>query len=451
MDTDIAGQSQAFGVMQPWLAMTPYVQTTGAFGQIGRVRWHAGVSGPGYGPRAEGQLLDVSSNQALFSVLGTTYGGDGRATFGLPDLRGRAMVGVGGATRLGQTAGAVQRTLLDANLPAHTHDFSSGRTTTSVGGGQPFSVKMPTLAINHEIAVTGIFPSSSLAAPGSNVIGGFDPAIAEIQFNAGVYSPSGRSFLNAQGQTLSINSNQALFSLLGCAYGGDCRTDFDLPDTAGRVIVGTGRGAGLANRVLGTERGQSQVSLSTAEMPHHSHGIPGETGSGTGGGRPVSLVQEELSLNWVINMVGLYPTDGIFGSGEPVLGEVSLFAGNFAPRGTAFANGQILSIASNTALFSLLGCAYGGDCETTFALPDLRGRTPIGAGTFVGGQTYSVGQRGGAEQTVLTTANLPAHSHRVAAVPVPQTAFFLLAGMGLLGLARSRRRRPQPLRSTNRV
>lgn len=96
---------------------------------------------------------------------------------------------------------------------------------------------------------------------------------------------------------------------------------------------------------------------------------------------------------------------------EPILGSLLLFAGNFAPRGWAFCNGQIMSIAQNTALFSLLGTTYGGDGQTTFALPDLRGRVPIHWGQGPGLTPIQLGQSGGAESVTLTISNMPAHNH----------------------------------------
>lgn len=96
---------------------------------------------------------------------------------------------------------------------------------------------------------------------------------------------------------------------------------------------------------------------------------------------------------------------------EPLLGQVMLFAGNFAPRGWAFCDGQLLAISANTALFSILGTTYGGDGRTTFALPDLRGRVPIGEGRGPGLSDRRLGQRGGAEDVVLNVLNLPSHSH----------------------------------------
>jgi len=96
---------------------------------------------------------------------------------------------------------------------------------------------------------------------------------------------------------------------------------------------------------------------------------------------------------------------------EPFLGEIKIWAPNFAPRGWAFCDGQLLPIAQNSALFSLLGTIYGGDGRTTFALPDLRGRVPLGVGNGPGLSSHRIGERGGAETTQLTVNDLPAHTH----------------------------------------
>lgn len=101
---------------------------------------------------------------------------------------------------------------------------------------------------------------------------------------------------------------------------------------------------------------------------------------------------------------------------EPFLGQITMFGGNFAPRGWAFCNGQLLAINQNQALFSLLGTTYGGDGRTTFGLPDLRGRVPINSGgnsTGPGLSTYRLGQRGGVETNTLRVDQLPAHNHSV--------------------------------------
>jgi len=93
---------------------------------------------------------------------------------------------------------------------------------------------------------------------------------------------------------------------------------------------------------------------------------------------------------------------------QPYLGEIRMFAGNFAPQGWAFCNGQLMAIADNTALYSLLGTTYGGDGQTTFALPDLQGRIPVHLGN-----SYNLGQNGGAETVTLTVNQMPSHTHSV--------------------------------------
>jgi microcystin-dependent protein len=95
----------------------------------------------------------------------------------------------------------------------------------------------------------------------------------------------------------------------------------------------------------------------------------------------------------------------------PFIGQITLFAGNFAPRGYAFCNGQLLPIQQYTALFSLLGTTYGGNGQTNFALPDLRGRVPIHAGQGPGLSNYQLGQRAGQEAVTLTASEIPSHGH----------------------------------------
>lgn len=101
---------------------------------------------------------------------------------------------------------------------------------------------------------------------------------------------------------------------------------------------------------------------------------------------------------------------------EPILGEIKLFAGNFAPKGWYTCEGQTLSISQYTALFSLLGTVYGGDGQTTFKLPDLRGSFPTQCTNISGahpGGTYSLGQTGGAQNFTITAVNLPPHTHTI--------------------------------------
>ncbi|NJR25754.1 MAG: tail fiber protein, partial [Richelia sp. CSU_2_1] len=119
--------------------------------------------------------------------------------------------------------------------------------------------------------------------------------------------------------------------------------------------------------------------------PTGATGPAGPTGP-TGPAGPVGF--GGLGLNYIVALQGTFPSPNGGGVDNTFIGEVKLFAGNFAPTGFAFARGQLLPLIQNTALFSILGTTYGGDGRTTFALPDLRGRTPVGAGGSV-----NLGQR----------------------------------------------------------
>jgi len=99
---------------------------------------------------------------------------------------------------------------------------------------------------------------------------------------------------------------------------------------------------------------------------------------------------------------------------DPFIGEIIMFAGNFAPRGWAFCNGQLLSIQSNQALFAIIGTTYGGNGTNTFGLPNLQGRVPVHQGQSPGMSQYNLGQTGGTENVTLTANELPAHVHSVA-------------------------------------
>lgn len=99
----------------------------------------------------------------------------------------------------------------------------------------------------------------------------------------------------------------------------------------------------------------------------------------------------------------------------PFLGEVRIFAGNFPPQGWAFCNGQLLAISQNTALFSLLGTTYGGNGQTTFALPDLRGRVPVHPGQGPGLSQRDLGEQIGSETEALSVNEMPQHAHSLGA------------------------------------
>src|SRR5436190_2042206 len=284
-----------------------------------------------------------------------------------------------------------------------------------------------------------------------------DPLLGEIMLVPYNFAPRGWAF--CQGQILSISQNTALFSLLGTTWGGNGQTTFALPDLRGRTTIGTGPGPGLTNRALGETGGVEQFSLSASNLPPHAHTLPNTTcttltvGAGpglssqtlgqiggtedstltvaqmpahqhsidppgsftgtTGNNQPQGTMQPTLALHPVIALEGIFPSRG-GGSGsvdEPLLGQIDLFAGNFAPSGWAFCDGQILSIAQNTALFSLLGTTYGGNGQTTFALPDLGDRLAVDFGQGLGLSNVDLGQSWGTESVTLNESQLAAHTN----------------------------------------
>ncbi|MDJ0820329.1 MAG: tail fiber protein [Paracoccaceae bacterium] len=122
------------------------------------------------------------------------------------------------------------------------------------------------------------------------------------------------------------------------------------------------------------------------------------------------------ALALAIGLTGAVSTpDTARAQAQPFLGQMMLFGGNYCPRGWAQANGAILSINSFQSLYALLGTFYGGDGRTTFALPDLRGRVPLGDGTGPGLSPVTIGERSGRELVTLTQNELPSHNHLVAA------------------------------------
>ncbi|HEX6430553.1 MAG TPA: tail fiber protein [Niastella sp.] len=124
---------------------------------------------------------------------------------------------------------------------------------------------------------------------------------------------------------------------------------------------------------------------------------------------------------------------------DGTLGQVIMFGGNFAPRGWAFCQGQLMSIAQNTALFSILGTTYGGDGQTTFGLPDLRGRVAVGQGQGPGLSAWDLGELQGNEVVNLNISEMPMHSHSVVVSNNPANAAtganngYIAAAKGLYG------------------
>lgn len=266
------------------------------------------------------------------------------------------------------------------------------------------------------------------------------PYVGEIREFAGNFAPAG--WMLCQGQLLAISEYDTLFNLIGTTYGGDGQSTFALPDLQGRVPVHQGTGGG-GSYVMGEKSGVESVTLTIQQIPLHNHipmagagGVdspannawgPSSTGAPyaaqpanaamktgnialTGGSQPHDNMVPYVAMNYIISLFGIYPSQGGGGATNPFLGQLNIYSFNFAPGGYAMCNGQFLPINQNQALFSLLGTTYGGNGQTTFALPDLRGRVP-----FHLGNSLTQGQAGGEINHTLIMNELPQHTHQVSA------------------------------------
>ena len=330
-----------------------------------------------------GQLLPLSQNTALFSILGTNYGGNGVSNFALPNLDGRAAHSSGQGPGLsdyflGQESGFDFTTIVSVEVP-----LADG------GGAQPTSTLEETLTINYCISPFGIFPSSG---SGGALIG----MVGQITAFAGNFAPNGTLFCD--GRLLPISEFETLFTVIGTTYGGDGQETFALPDLRGRVPIGTGTGPGLANVQLGQTFGVEELTLTQANLPVAMGGSD----------QPIGNHGPSLGITYLIALQGTFPNPnggGLQGGvgDSAVLGEIVMFAGNTPPSGYAIAAGQLLPINQNQALFSLFGTTFGGDGRVNFALPDLRGRAVIDEGAGA-----NFGDRLGTATTILTPGDFDA-------------------------------------------
>lgn len=150
----------------------------------------------------------------------------------------------------------------------------------------------------------------------------------------------------------------------------------------------------------------------------------------------MSTIRNRSALLGLVAVLGL--AQQAHAQAEPFIGQVMCAGFNFAPRGWAAMNGQLMSIATNTALFSLLGTTYGGDGRVTFGLPDMRGRVMIHTGMGPGLSFRNLGEQGGTETTTLSTTQMPAHSHSVAPIASSDDAISISpAGMAPATKART--------------
>ena len=233
-----------------------------------------------------------------------------------------------------------------------------------------------------------------------------------------------RDFAKCDGRLMQISKNTALFSILGTMYGGDGIKTFGLPDLRVRAPIHK-----EPQYPQGSKGGTTEIALrqGTPTVAKFKQIGLFETSKTTGKGKPKvitdhpgahSNMQPYLTLASVICIKGKCPSqdDGLPENDSDFLGDIRMFSFGHAPDGWATCDGQTLSIEANMALYGLLGTRFGGDGETTFALPDLRGRVPIGPG-ILEGLSVDVGDDGGSEDIVLRTREIPVPDDTTALAP----------------------------------
>jgi len=358
---------------------------------IGEIRAVAFSNTPSGFAECSGQIVSIAQNIALFGILLTNYGGNGVSTFAFPDLRGAVPIGVGQGPALpnyatGQRLGAEIITLSASNLLPHTHTIPSGKTGT-VGGGAPYSILQPSLALNFCIDANG-----------------------EIVLFAGTNAPYG--FARCDGSLRLIDVDTTLYNYIGTTYGGDGVTTFALPDLRGRSPVGTGNNAIAGNYVLAQQNGATTVTLTPSTMPQHNHSIPGGATGNYGNSASFDNRQPTLAMTWLIAYSGNTPQSG---NGPPFYGEIRLVAGAAPPSNTGWlpATGLILPIASYLGLFSTIGTNYGGNGISSFGLPGLSGCMAA----HIGNSFTALGTAFDQFSVTLSTNTMPSHTHALPVAP----------------------------------
>lgn len=279
----------------------------------------------------DGQVLQIDAFPDLYAAIGSTWGGDGKKTFALPDLRGRVPVHAGRGFTYGQAGGSELAGLAAEHLPGHQHSARSASGAVAVSTGSAVGIAVDarpitgTLAEGYAYAAgadnlhDNVQPFLSLhfiIALGGDIepVSMTGPIIGEVRIFAGRGVPKG--WRRCDGQVLEIAENPELFSVIGTTYGGDGISGFALPDMRERVALHAGQGEGLSLRRLGETGGAAAVELTESQLPYHSHQLVESAssaavivkqsgGSGTvGGSEPHNNMQPYLVLNYLIATKG---------------------------------------------------------------------------------------------------------------------------------------------------
>lgn len=245
------------------------------------------------------------------------------------------------------------------------------------------------------------------------------------------------------GRVFKVDEYKSQYALLGNMYGGLPNATFALPDLRGRAPR-----ASDPKNLRSTKSGVESVALAHNQIPSHNHRLqansapasattplgnllsagnargiaayapPGPTADmnattvGEAGGiDPHSNMQPYLAMNYLIALHGIWPAAGCW-TDDPWTGEIRMFTHDLVPQGWSVCNGSELKISEYPALYALIGTTYGGDGVSTFRIPDIAGRVPIGAGHAPGMNSYPLAQSGGQEKVALTLSQMPPHSHQ---------------------------------------
>ncbi len=281
-------------------------------GLLGEIRLFAGTVAPRNWAMCDGSVLKIVFFEDLYRVIGSTYGGDGETTVGLPDLRGRAPMHIGsgpGLTprALAETGGTEQAGLSAEQMPKHSHVLSAvpapatdreprvssfmaqsdqniyapgganavamaPASIATVGSGAPHENMQPYVSVSFIIATIGQFPFRNEYS-----FSPADPYTGEIRMFAGDYVPTNGpgSWWPCDGQILRIASVPGLFDVIGTTYGGDGHETFALPNLQGRIPIGAADA-----HPLGEAGGSATVTLTIDNLPGHSHALNAASGPG---------------------------------------------------------------------------------------------------------------------------------------------------------------------------
>lgn len=335
-----------------------------------------------YVTQALGQELNIADATSLYQSIGRYFGQPSETTFNLPDLSGRMALTLTSSSNVGSVklsgyngsiaVGSVQGSYGNPVL------LTQSQLPDSFGGSSAAISNMQyAQGVSYIIQVYGEWPSAEGGLPNQS-LGAIFPFVGDV-------IPKG--FMLCSGQTIPIEDNEALYALFGNTYGGNQYAEvptMGLPNLISYIPVGAATGTGI-----GVISGSSAPTIAASSVTSGNAGT-------------VSTSQPSITINYLINASGVTNSFNYY---QPTLGQIIMFAGyQNSDDEWIICNGQFLKIASYQSLYNLIGTTFGGDGITTFAVPDLRGKTIVGSGGTSG---LSIGQLIGQATVTVTPDYIP--------------------------------------------